>query len=111
MPEPAQVLTLRVRATGRLPKPSLPPVARAPRPAAPPAPSGTRTAFDMAAGERAEFPVYLRRDLLAGHRLSGPAIVEEGTATAVLFGDQRLDVDDFGHLLITPATAPEEDSP
>jgi N-methylhydantoinase A len=111
MPEPAQVLTLRVRATGRLPKPSLPPIARATKSAAPPAPSGARTAFDMATGRLAEFPVYPRRELLAGHALSGPAIVEEGTATAVLFGDQRLDVDDFGHLLITSATAPGEDTP
>jgi N-methylhydantoinase A len=105
MPEAAQVLTLRVRATGRLPKPSLPPIARATQPAAP---SGARTAFDMATGRLAEFPLYLRRELLAGHALSGPAIVEEGTATAVLFGDQRLDVDDFGHMLIT---AQQEDTP
>jgi N-methylhydantoinase A len=105
MPEPTEILTLRVRATGRLPKPALRPIARADRAARP---SGSRTAFDVAAGRLTAFPVYQRRDLLAGHQLSGPAIVEEGTATAVLFGDQQLRVDDFGQLLITSAAAPRE---
>jgi N-methylhydantoinase A len=107
MPEPAEILTLRVRATGRLPKPALPPIARASQPVAP---SGTRAAFDVATGRLTDFPVYQRRELLAGHRLNGPAIVEEGTATTVLFGDQQLSVDGFGHLLITTTAALQEGS-
>jgi N-methylhydantoinase A len=63
----------------------------------------------MATGAAADFPVYLRPQLLAGHRLTGPAIVEEGTATTVLFADQHLEVDDFGQLLITTAPSSQED--
>ena len=106
MPEPAEILALRVRAVGRLPKPSLPPIARAGGPAEP---AGWRTAYDMAAGQAARFPVYDRRALLAGHQVDGPVIVEEGTATAVIYGDQRLAVDDYGQLLITSDTQLEED--
>jgi N-methylhydantoinase A len=106
MPEPAEVLTVRVRATGRMPKPAL---IRIDRAGGPPQPSGSRRAFDMATGGAADFPVYLRPQLLAGHRLTGPAIVEEGTATTVLFADQHLEVDDFGQLLITTAPSSQED--
>lgn len=105
MPEPAEILTLRVRAVGQLPKPSLPPIGRA---AAPAAPVGARAAYDLATGATAEFGVYDRHRLLAGHEIAGPAIVEEGTATAVIFGDQRLTVDDYGALLITTETNAEE---
>jgi N-methylhydantoinase A len=107
MPEPAEVLTVRVRATGRMPKPSL---VRIDRADGPPTPAGSRRAFDIAAWQDADFPIYLRPQLLAGHRLAGPAIVEEGTATTVLFADQYLAVDDFGQLLITSTPASEEDS-
>jgi N-methylhydantoinase A len=63
----------------------------------------------VATGQLTQFPLYQRRDLLAGHQLGGPAIVEEGTATAVLFSDQQLRVDDFGQLLITSTAAPRGD--
>jgi N-methylhydantoinase A len=104
MPEPAEILALRVRAVGQLPKPSLPPIARAVDPAVP---FGFRTAYDLAGGATKEFGVYDRHALLAGHEVAGPAIVEEGTATAVIFGDQRLAVDGYGQLLITSSTDQE----
>jgi N-methylhydantoinase A len=107
MPERAEILAVRVRATGLLPKPGLPSIAAASEPARP---SGSRAAFDVATGRPAGFPVYQRHDLLAGHQLSGPAIVEEGTATTVFFGDQRLRVDEAGQLVITSAASPQEGS-
>lgn len=107
MPEPAEVLAVRVRATGQVPKP---PLIRIDRAGGPPTPAGSRRAFDVATGQDSDFPVYPRPQLLAGHRLAGPAIVEEGTATTVLFADQHLAVDDFGQLLITSTPASEEDS-
>jgi len=100
MPEPAQILTLRVRAIGHLPKPQLTEIAVAQADAQAQA---SRSAFDLACGEVVEFPVYQRADLCAGHVVHGPAIVEEGTSTTVFFGDQQLTVDPFGQLLITSA--------
>ncbi|WP_036554584.1 hydantoinase/oxoprolinase family protein [Nocardiopsis sp. CNT312] len=97
MDEPGEVMTLRVRAVGRLPKPAL----TAEEPATGPArPHGGRKAFDISTGAMAEFAVHRRERLAPGHRVQGPAIVEEGTATTVLFGDQVLTVDPYGHLLV-----------
>src|SRR5690606_6468671 len=103
MPEPGQILTLRVRAIGRLAKPGL----RALEPAGTPAPEpvGERPAFDVATGATVPFRVYQRATLGAGHEVSGPAIVEEGTSTTVIFGDQRLTVDRYGQLVITGGQA------
>lgn len=100
MPEPVQILTVRVLGLGELAKPDLP---RPPAGSgASPEPVGTRRAHDLAAGRITAFAVYRRESLEPGQQLPGPAIVEEGTATTVIFGDQQLAVDDFGHLLITP---------
>lgn len=100
MDEPCEVMTLRVRAVGSLPKPAL---AREEPAAGPARAVGSRKAFDLAFGALAEFPVYQREDLAPGHRVQGPAIVEEGTATTVLFGDQALTIDSYGHLLVNAA--------
>jgi len=108
MPDTGQILTLRLRAVGRLAKPSLPELPAAQTPT--PDPSGERPAFDVASGEVVAFPVYDRATLGPGHALNGPAIVEEGTSTTVIFGDQRLAVDPYGQLIVTAATpAPEEE--
>jgi N-methylhydantoinase A len=49
-------------------------------------------------------PVLRREQLRAGHRLDGPAIVEEAASVTVLNPGQTLEVDDYGHLIITAAT-------
>src|SRR5690606_1021062 len=74
MPEPGQILTLRVRAIGRLAKPGLRELEPAGTPA--PEPVGERPAFDVATGATVPFRVYQRATLGAGHEVSGPAIVE-----------------------------------
>jgi N-methylhydantoinase A len=52
------------------------------------------------AGGRHEVPVFRRQDLLAGHRIGGPALVEEPASVTVLGPGQQLSVDAWGHLLI-----------
>jgi N-methylhydantoinase A len=49
---------------------------------------------------RHDAPVFRRQDLLAGHRIEGPAVVEEAASVTVLGPGQRLTVDAYGHLLI-----------
>jgi N-methylhydantoinase A len=105
MDEPGQILSLRLKAVGVQPKPPLVRIDTAPDAGSTPAPVGSRRAFDMAADDWAEFEVFERGSLLAGHRIPGPAIVEEGTSTTVFFGDQVLVVDDYGHLAITRTAA------
>jgi N-methylhydantoinase A len=45
-------------------------------------------------------PVYTRDALLAGNRITGPAVIEEPTATALLRPGDALEVDPFGNLLL-----------
>ena len=53
------------------------------------------------AGVEREVPVYARDDLGAGCSLRGPAIVEQLDATSVVPPDHRLEVDRFGHLVVS----------
>ncbi|MGO9698525.1 MAG: hydantoinase/oxoprolinase family protein [Xanthobacteraceae bacterium] len=45
-------------------------------------------------------PVYARADLLEGHALSGPALVEESASVTVLDPGKKMTVDRYGNLLI-----------
>lgn len=96
---PVQIVTLRVRASAVMPKPTLPVLPEALGPAAD-ARIGAREAFCFARRTRAPFAVYDRRLLGAGHAFDGPAIVEEGTTTTVIHSDQTVSVDQYGHLII-----------
>jgi N-methylhydantoinase A/oxoprolinase/acetone carboxylase beta subunit len=71
----AEIVTLRVAATGRLPKPD----AAAPEMAARPALKGSRRVFEDGAWR--DVPVWDRDALPAEDRIVGPAIVEEPFAT------------------------------
>jgi N-methylhydantoinase A len=51
-------------------------------------------------GERCDTIVVRRDDLFAGHRLTGPAVIIEDTATAVVPPDYQVTVDDIGSLII-----------
>jgi N-methylhydantoinase A/oxoprolinase/acetone carboxylase beta subunit len=70
-----EIVTLRVTATGRLPKPSAADPAPAPRPAR----KASRRAWE--GGAWRDLPVWDRDALAPGDRIDGPAIVEEPFAT------------------------------
>ena len=96
--EPAEIVSLRVAAVGRLPKPVFPRIASGgtepPDKARKPA---RRVAFS--AGEL-EAAVYDRASLLAGNVVYGPAVIEEDIATTILEPRDRLTVDRFGFLIM-----------
>ena len=46
-------------------------------------------------------PVYARADLLQGHAVSGPALVEESASVTVLDPGKKMTVDRYGNLLIS----------
>jgi N-methylhydantoinase A len=89
---------VRVQTVGRTPAPALRP---------PPAPAG-RVA-DALRGRRpvrfdgrfVETPVYAGERLGPGHRLEGPAIVEERFTTLVLQPGQRAELDRLGNYVVT----------
>jgi N-methylhydantoinase A len=45
-------------------------------------------------------PSYARTALLAGDKITGPAVIEEHASTTVLFPGDQLEVDGFGNLII-----------
>jgi N-methylhydantoinase A len=97
-----QIVTIRVRAVGEMEKPALNDMAVRDLPSAP---GSTRNAYDFATSEMRPFQLVSRGDLRPDDTVSGPAIVDEGTSTTVIFSDQALQVDRFGHLVVSPSRA------
>lgn len=98
MAEPVQVATLRLRAIGSVDRPKL--EFSVPTGQDKSVSPGVRRAYDVASGTLGDFALYDRQGLGVGQRVNGPAIVRDGTSTVVLHGDQYLEVDSLGHLLI-----------
>ena len=100
--EAVQLVTLRVEATGRVPK-----AAFAPRPEGPPdasaAITGTRDVWMPEAGGFVPCPIYDRDRLAPGHRFTGPAIVEQMDATTVVLPGMTARVEPYGNLILEAA--------
>ena len=96
-----QAITYRVRAIGVLPfTPSLPTIDRAGSSDAGAAHLGTRP-IRLGVGGYVDTDVYDYSLLRAGHRITGPAIVEVPTTTVVVPGGTTGEVDQLGNLIIT----------
>ncbi|QFG21346.1 hydantoinase/oxoprolinase family protein [Actinomadura sp. WMMB 499] len=103
--EPAQIVSLRVSAVGRLNKPDLVKIG-----------AGTASPDAAARGDRdvvfapgdgpVRTPVYERSALLAGNRICGPAVVEEPTTTTMLRPGDSAEVDGYGNLLLEIGARP-----
>jgi N-methylhydantoinase A len=98
MNEPVQVATLRLRAIGSVDKPKLEFAILTGDEKL--VSAGVRPAYDVASGSIVDFALYDRQRLTVGQKLNGPAIVRDGSSTVVVHGDQYLDVDPLGHLLV-----------
>ncbi|HLH99054.1 MAG TPA: hydantoinase/oxoprolinase family protein [Xanthobacteraceae bacterium] len=96
--EAAEVVSLRTTVAGIMRKPATAKIKRG-RPTPPQAAfSGKRRAyFD---GRFRATPTYARAGLLAGNRITGPALIEEHASTTVLMAGDVMTVDPFGNLLI-----------
>jgi N-methylhydantoinase A len=94
--EAAELVSLRVSAIGRLPKPHLTEIAKGVKEPPSSAHCGGRAV--VFAGRELEVPVFDRVSLLAGNEITGPAIVEEDASTTILPPGWRLTVDRFGQL-------------
>ncbi len=93
--ETIELISIKVSAVATTPKPDLPRLAVA---EAPPAPVATRPVrFDD--GVHAT-PVYQRDGLRAGHRLQGPALIEEAASVTVVRPGCPVRVDDYGNILL-----------
>jgi N-methylhydantoinase A len=93
---PAEIVDLRVRAVGELPKvPDRPPASCTS------APRARATRRIVAAGGRHEASVYARDSLAPGAAIAGPAIVEQDDTTTLVPSGWRVDVDGHGNLSAT----------
>jgi len=98
--EPIQVVNLRLLARGLLAHAEIPRQKPGGTDAGP-APVGVRPVDFSEAGGSVDCPVYDRRHLMAGHRLVGPAVVEQFDSTTLLHSGQGVLVDELGCLSIT----------
>jgi len=98
MPDPAQLVHLRVKAIGLMDKPELGQLPRGKRGTPDKAVKGERRVFKD--GDFTTYKIFDREKLLAGNVLSGPAIVEETTSTTVIHSNQSLEVDIYGNLIV-----------
>ncbi|HVG50681.1 MAG TPA: hydantoinase/oxoprolinase family protein [Xanthobacteraceae bacterium] len=97
--EPAEIVSLRTTVTGEMRKPTHEKVRKGT--ATPPkaAFTGKRKAYF---GKRFVMtPTYSRGALLAGNKITGPALVEACSSTTVLMPGDRMVVDAWGNLVIT----------
>lgn len=97
--EPADIVSLRVSAIGRLAKPNLPEIPRGETTPPAKARHGTRAVLFDGAGSL-QATVYDRRALLHGNVIAGPAIIEETASTTVVEPGDTVTVNQFGHLVI-----------
>ena len=91
-----EIVTLRLRAIGLVDKIALPEIAAA---------AGSKPeAYEQRAvrldGASHHVPAYRRDALRAGHRVSGPAVVDQLDSTSLVFPGQTADVDRHGNLII-----------
>jgi N-methylhydantoinase A len=95
------VVSFAVTATGLIDSPELPRPAQGGREPPTEASQGSRRVFFETAGAGwLECPVWRREALLAGNAIAGPAIVEEVSATTVLYPGDRAHVDNIGSLVV-----------
>jgi N-methylhydantoinase A len=99
---PVEFVTLRVRAVGAMHKLSiaeLPGVAEGTLAR----PQGFRRVYFKGSGF-VDTPIFRRSELAAGHRIDGPALIEQLDTSTLIFPEQRADVDRFGNLIVQIAT-------
>jgi N-methylhydantoinase A len=96
--ERAEIVSLRSTVTGAMRKPPQRKISRGRKAPAAAAFGGKRPVYF--AGRFRATPTYRRDALLAGNRVSGPALIEEYASTTVLMPGDVMEVDAFGNLVI-----------
>jgi N-methylhydantoinase A len=104
--ESAEIVNLRLSVIGVIAKPRHAPLAAAKSASADDALIGVRAVEFGVMGGRLETPLYDRARLLRGHRVVGPALIQEYASATVLLPGDSLVVDRMGNLDITIEVRP-----
>ncbi|MCZ6531311.1 MAG: hydantoinase/oxoprolinase family protein [Chloroflexi bacterium] len=97
--DPVEIVTLRLRGLGLLPRPDLPKIGNGSGDVKG-ARKGSRPVYQYDSGEHLSYSVYDRGQLLSGNRIEGPAIVEEPSSTTVIHGGDVMTVGEYGELVV-----------
>jgi N-methylhydantoinase A len=98
--ERAEIVSLRTTVTGVMQKPLQEKIAAGGAAPVASAFTGKRPVYVGEAGGFRDTPTYARAALLAGNRITGPALIEEHASTTVLGPGDALEVDEYGNLAI-----------
>jgi N-methylhydantoinase A len=98
--EKAEIVSLRSAVTGLLRKPAFEAIAAGSVTPPPAAFRGARPVYFAETGCWVDTPSYDRTALLAGNRITGPALIEEHASTTVVHPGDVVTVDAFGDLVI-----------
>ena len=100
--DPAEVVSLYSSVVGQLDKPRSKAIAQAAAGHGPMATSA-RPVYFTENRDYVDTPVFNRDALLCGHRINGPALIEEYASTTVLPPGDSLEIGEFGDIIITIA--------
>ncbi len=100
--ESVQFVTLRLEATGTVPKAELRRIPRGDH--TDDAEIGSRRMYLPETGGWCNVPLYARDRFRSGMGIPGPAIVEQMDATTLILPGQHVSVDEYGNLILTDAT-------
>jgi N-methylhydantoinase A len=103
--EMVQIVNVRLTALGEPDLLDLPALPAATSPDPVEARVAERSVYFPEAGAFVPTPIYRRERLLGGHRIAGPAIIEQMDSTTVIAPGQRAAVDERGNLFIDTADA------
>ncbi len=96
--EPAEIVSYRLSAYGRIPKPRLETIQQGDSEPIAAAQRGKRNVYFGDLNKHLPTIIYERERLLAANRLPGPAVVEEKACTAVILPGYVGVVDDYGNI-------------
>jgi N-methylhydantoinase A len=98
--ERSEIVSLRTTVTGVMRKPPQGAIKRGHAAPLPAAATGKRKVYFREARGFKYAPTFDRKTLLAGNRISGPALIEEHASTTVLMPGDTCEVDAYGNLMI-----------
>jgi N-methylhydantoinase A len=94
--EVIEIVNFSVTGVARTPKPDVVPIPAAKALAVP----ASRRRVTFSDGEH-DTPVFARDGLRAGHRIAGPALIEEAASVTVIGIEHQAEVDRYGNILLT----------
>ena len=98
--EPTEIISLRLAAFIRVPKPVFPKIRTGEATPPPESRHGSRVVL-WEDGSSSDCPIFDREGLLSGNVIHGPAIVQENASVIPIGEGETTRVDDYGHLHIS----------